>query len=61
MPTASARGNITLETPVLASLIGPDDVVPAPTGNDAHPVTADSGRTLGATLKIQCGQPNPGS
>jgi hypothetical protein len=39
MPTASARGNITLETPVLASLIGPDDVVPAPTGNDVHLVT----------------------
>jgi hypothetical protein len=30
MPTASARGNITLETPVLASLVGPDDVVQHP-------------------------------
>lgn len=39
MPTASARGNITLETPALASLVGPDDVVRAPTGNDAHLVT----------------------
>jgi hypothetical protein len=29
MPTATARGNITSETPVLASLVGPDDVVPA--------------------------------
>lgn len=29
MPTATARGNITSETPVLPSLVGPDDVVPA--------------------------------
>ena len=38
MPTASASGNITLETPVLASVVEPDDVVRAP-GNDPHLVS----------------------
>jgi hypothetical protein len=39
MPTASARGNITLETRVLASLVGPDDVGRSTHRNDAQLVT----------------------